>query len=373
MLSSKRARVLLLIPHLGGGGAERVVELLARFLDRSKYEVHVGLVTVPIKGLPGHYAFENIRELNASRVRASLFKTWWLIWNLRPEIVLCGMAHLNLLVLLLRPVLPRRTRVLVRQNGPVSATLETGRSSGFMRLVYGVAYRRADLVICQSESMKEEIQQELRIEEGKLAVLPNPVDADLIRSAVQRRNADRIQEAPHLVAIGRLAPEKGLDILLKAFESVSRRIPELRLTIAGSGPCEDSLKAQAEKLGISSRVHFCGYVADPAALLRDASLFVLSSRSEGIPNALLEAATGGLPIVTTPASQGLTDLLADKEGVWVANEISAPALKVALEAALARLSPGERYSHPWVARFDVASAIPAYEAAIDRIIEGHSR
>ena len=368
MPNSTRTKVLLLIPHLGGGGAEHVIELLANSLDRAKYDIHLGVLTSSTPGFPGNCTGKKIYELNTSRVRASLLQLFKLVWSIRPGIILSGMAHLNLLVLLLAPALPRKTHLLVRQNGSVSATLESTHHPLLMRLLYAFAYRRAGLVICQSESMKEEIQREFRVDESRLAVLPNPVDSDSIRSAVQRPDAERIRQTPHLVAIGRLVPEKGFDLLLEAFEGVSKQTPELRLIIAGSGPCEASLKTQAERLGIANRVLFSGYVADPATLFRDASLFVLSSRTEGIPNALLEAAAAGLPIVTTPASAGLSDLVAKKEGVWLAHEISAHALSNALQAALAALSPGRRYAHSWVEPFDIARAIPSYEAAIDRVI-----
>jgi glycosyltransferase involved in cell wall biosynthesis len=129
------------------------------------------------------------------------------------------------------------------------------------------------------------------------------------------------------------------------------------------------LKQQSCELGIANRVRFAGYVPSPAQFFRDSPVFVLSSRTEGIPNALLEAAAAGLPIVAMPASGGLTDLLARKEGVWLANEISVDALKLALEAALTAIKPVQRYPHSWIEPFDIARAIPAYEAAIGRALE----
>jgi glycosyltransferase involved in cell wall biosynthesis len=221
--------------------------------------------------------------------------------------------------------------------------------------------------------MKQEMRRELRVDEAKLAVLPNPVDSSLIRSAVEIPNPSRNEPRPRLLAIGRLVPEKGFDMLLEAFAGVSTQLPQVTLTVAGCGTSEDSLKQQSRRLGIADRVRFSGHVPNPAQFFRDASLFVLSSRTEGIPNALLEAAFAGLPIVATPASGGLTDLLAGKEGVWLADEISVPALKVALEAALTAIKPGQRYPHSWIEPFDISRAIPAYEAAIDRALEGTAR
>jgi glycosyltransferase involved in cell wall biosynthesis len=88
---------------------------------------------------------------------------------------------------------------------------------------------------------------------------------------------------------------------------------------------------------------------------------VSSSRSEGLPNALLEAAASGLPIVSVPASEGLIELLEGQPGIWLAREISADALAESLLAALGALFPGERFAHPWIEQFGLEHAIPAYQ------------
>jgi glycosyltransferase involved in cell wall biosynthesis len=97
-------------------------------------------------------------------------------------------------------------------------------------------------------------------------------------------------------------------------------------------------------------------------------LFVLSSRHEGMPNALLEAAAGGLPIVASPASGGVTDLLRDQPGAWLATEVSARALAATLLAALQTLQPGERFAHVFIEEFRLAGALHAYESLIETVL-----
>jgi glycosyltransferase involved in cell wall biosynthesis len=96
---------------------------------------------------------------------------------------------------------------------------------------------------------------------------------------------------------------------------------------------------------------------------------VLSSRHEGLPNALLEAAAAGLPIVALPASGGLVDLLRGQPGVWLAEEITAGALAASLLAALQSLRPGERFVHRFADQFGMDRAICAYEELIDRTLD----
>ncbi len=362
-------KVLLLIPHLGDGGAERVTALLARGLSAEKYELHLGLITQSqtSEELPSRV---HLHALGARRVRGGAFKLLRLVRQLKPDLILSGMFHLNFLVLLLRPFFPPDTRVLVRQNGTVSSALAFGGLPRYTGLLYRVLYRRADRVICQTQSMADDIVRELRIEQSQLAVLPNPVDVEEIRTSVSLTPALQTASSPgpHLLAMGRLSPEKGFDLLLRAFSSIRREFPGASLLIAGGGPEELRLKALCSALGLDSAVRFAEPIDRPWTLFPEATLFVLPSRHEGLPNALLEAAAGGLPIVALPASGGIVDLLHDQPGVWLAPEVSAEALAASLLTALRALRPGQRFAHPFVDEFRIDRAIGAYENLINQML-----
>ncbi len=128
------------------------------------------------------------------------------------------------------------------------------------------------------------------------------------------------------------------------------------------------MKAQCRKLGLEAAVRFAGYVKRPSAYFPGATAFVLSSRHEGLPNALLEAAAGGLPIVALPASEGVVELLRDQPGSWLAKEISSEALGECLLSALNDLNPGERFEHRFIEEFRIDHAIKAYEDLIDEAL-----
>jgi glycosyltransferase involved in cell wall biosynthesis len=370
---TERPRVLLLIPHLGGGGAEQVIALLARGLSRDKYELHLGLIIQANVG-PEHLPpWVSIHALGASRVRAAAFQLLRLVRRLEPDAILSGMAHLNFLVLLLRPFFPQGTRVLVRQNGTVSAALAFGGLPGSTRLLYRVLYRHADRVICQTTAMAKDLAGELGIPEERLAVLPNPVDVDEIRDAIEENPDLWTDPGPHLLAVGRLSWEKGFDLLLRAMVTVREQFPQADLVIAGAGPEETALKALCRELGLEASVRFAGHIDRPSACFPGASVFVLSSRQEGLPNALLEAAAGGLPIVAAPASEGVADLLRGQPGVWLAPEVSASALAATLLAALEVLRPGERFAHSFIDEFRLDRAIHAYEDLIDSVLKERQR
>jgi glycosyltransferase involved in cell wall biosynthesis len=339
---TQRVRVLLLIPHLGGGGAEQVMALLARGLSREKYEIHLGLITDASAGAKALPEWVTVHQIDAPRVRTGAFRLLRLVRRLRPDVILSGMAHLNFLVLLLRPLFPRGTRVLVRQNGTVSSSLAFGGLPSYTRPLYRLLYRHSDRVICQTRAMAADLAMELGMESESIAVLPNPVDLEGIRAATD--NLDQwTGPGPHLLAVGRLSREKGFDLLLRALATVRERFPHADLMIAGAGQEEAALKAERHALGLDAAVRFAGHVDRPYVFFPGATLFVLSSRHEGMPNALLEAAAGGLPIVALPASGGIVGLLGGHPGSWLAPEISAGALSASLLAALRTLRPGERF------------------------------
>jgi len=198
--------------------------------------------------------------------------------------------------------------------------------------------------------------------------LPNPVDVDAIREETAQAPNRWSGPGPHLLAVGRLSREKGFDLLLRALVAVRRQVAHIDLVIAGAGPEEPVLEAQCNELGLQSCVRFAGHVDSPSAYFAGASAFVLASRHEGLPNALLEAAAAGLPVIASPASQGVVDLLRDQPGAWLATEISSDALASSLLAGLKALAPGQRFDHNFIEQFRIDRAICAYEELIDAVL-----
>jgi len=112
----------------------------------------------------------------------------------------------------------------------------------------------------------------------------------------------------YILAMGRLFPQKGFDILIKAFAASAASLDH-DLVIAGQGEELASLRALAATSGMADRVIFPGHVADPSYLLSHCKLFVLSSRYEGFPNVLLEAMSHGRPVISTRFPSGAHDFI----------------------------------------------------------------
>jgi len=121
------------------------------------------------------------------------------------------------------------------------------------------------------------------------------------------------QTAKTVVAAGRLFPQKGFDLLIPAFAEVAREFPDWRLHIYGTGPKRDRLRRLIDELGVRDNVRLMGRTDRLDEKLADASLFVLSSRFEGLPMVMLEAMTHALPVVSFDCPTGPADVIVHGE------------------------------------------------------------
>ncbi len=167
-------------------------------------------------------------------------------------------------------------------------------------------------------SISDDISAELQgvgMDAAKLWDIPNGVDLDLFRPATpEDRHALRAQyglpDAPLVMFTGRLAHVKGLDVLLNAWKQTLEQVPAARLVLVGEGEERVALEQQARQLGIAEKIIFFGGTTEVATVLRTADVFVLCSRTEGLPVALLEAMATGLPVVATNVG-GMAQILRD--------------------------------------------------------------
>ena len=127
------------------------------------------------------------------------------------------------------------------------------------------------------------------------SVIPNPVSIETSLAQRSHQNPTGDSETHQLIAVGRLTPQKGFDLLIKSFAALAPKHPKWRLTIYGEGPERGILELLKAEERPSGQIELPGIRRDLLSALREGSLFVLPSRFEGYPNALLEALACGLP------------------------------------------------------------------------------
>jgi glycosyltransferase involved in cell wall biosynthesis len=206
---------------------------------------------------------------------------------------------------------------------------------------------RADRLVVMSERHKRDFSaagDRVRVIHNAILALPS-------ESSPVKLGAIRRPGVPLIGVIGRLSPEKGVDVLIEAVSLLPAR--SVSIVLAGNGPARAALEQQAVALGVRSDIHFLGTVEDVGSLYSQLDLVVLPSRSEGLPNVLLEALSADVPVVAT-AVGAVPEVLADE----AAGRIVAPgdpfslaeAIRQSLEdgrsasAKRARAAAAERFS-----------------------------
>ena len=160
-----------------------------------------------------------------------------------------------------------------------------------------LAYRRADVVTANTAGVLAALESMGAWE--RLALLPNPLPG-----APAPALGSGPSNATGFITVARLVPQKGLDVLIEALPRLSGAAAAWPVTLVGDGPERDRLQAQAKDLGVSDQLRCLGFRSDPERFLAEAAVFVLPSRFEGMPNALLEAMAAGLAVIVTDASPG---------------------------------------------------------------------
>ena len=307
--------IVFLLPDFKGGGAQRVSTNLIIGLNKKGYEV--GVIVFNKKGpllgqLPSSVT---IYDLETKTFRRSIFPLIKKLKLLKPKLVFSTFGYINVGLLFFRFIIHRDIAIWVREANLPSVSLPNNPYSIIISLGYRLFYKLADKVICTSERMLNEFLNDFKLPISQLEIIPNLVNVAMIQASIS--NATIYQnDKVNFVAMGRLTYQKGYDLLLHWFSNLNNKNSLLR--IIGSGPMEDELKDLTKKLNLSSRVFFVGYIDKPWDMIAASDVFLLPSRWEGMPNAVLESLVCGTRVIATAESGGIQELSkSSKEGAII--------------------------------------------------------
>lgn len=172
-----------------------------------------------------------------------------------------------------------------------------------------------DRLVCNAEILRQRAVKHHWVPESRVGVVPNCVDTRRFRPDGRQWDGP-----PRLVSVARLVPDKSPLVLVEAFARVLAQRPETRLTLVGEGPLFKQVRERLDALGIQGAVDLVAACGEVRPHLAEAQVFVLASRREGSPNAILEAMATGLPVVAARTGgipelveQGRTGLLVEPE------------------------------------------------------------
>jgi glycosyltransferase involved in cell wall biosynthesis len=363
-------KVLHVITSLGRGGAERQLVNLVCNTEGAEF-THSVCYLHP----PGDFVSE-LEAAGHEVICLNLPRKWpWLFAAARLVPLLRAQRPDLIQTWLFEADISARLSTLIGPRIPIINTLhlttydaETIRAAGWpprkmaalQRIDRWTARAARPLFIAVSEAVKRSALRNLGVRAERVRVIYNSIDQATLSCAPGE--PERIRQAAQIPAaafvyvnVGRLAPQKGQPVLLRAFRQVAAELPTAYLVFVGEGPEEEALKTQARELGISERVRFLGRRTDVGACLAMADAFVFPSLFEGLPLAPIEAMLKGLPCIVTRIEPVL-ELFTDNEtGLLVA-----PGSVDELAAAMAKL-----YGDPELRRQLAAHALAAAGARFD--------
>lgn len=324
----ERVHILFFVPSLGGGGAEMHFLRIINHLDRKKFRISLALMRT---GGAYEASLDNsvkLHILNTGKFNSSTLRTIRSILPLRklikteqPDIVCSIMDHANTVAILATRILRIRPKVLVSVQIPPS--LEYRKSWHIVhRLLLSLIphlYPQAERVIAISQGVANDLITLAPRLKNRIEVIYNAgVDSRALERITEPISKAKLPEnAPLILACGRLTEQKGFPYLIEALSYVRKVIPA-HLWILGEGEQHPVLANQIQTLGLTNCVRLLGFQANPFQYMTLADVFVLSSLYEGFGNVIVEAMACGTPVVATNCPYGPAEIIKDNfNGVLV--------------------------------------------------------
>lgn len=307
-------RMVLFIPTMACGGAQRVATQLAEHWARSGVEV--AIITLAPRGEDFYPLHPGIRRVSLDQATISRSVFSGLLNNIRRIIALrrilraekpqVAIALTNTANILLAFAALRSSGLLAIGSEHIHPPSEP--MSHAWALLRKLSYGWLDAVVALSTETRDWLMKNTFA--AHLPVIPNPVVLPLPRHHPVKRPADLVPAGSKvLLAMGRLVPQKGFDTLIAAFGNLARHHGIWHLAVLGEGQARPTLEAQVKALGLGDRIILPGHVGNAGDWFGRASLYVLSSRFEGFPVTLAEALAHGLPAVSFDCETGPRDII----------------------------------------------------------------
>ncbi|MDQ3930669.1 MAG: glycosyltransferase, partial [Chloroflexota bacterium] len=346
-MSKAPMRILLLnyeFPPVGGGAATASAEIAAHMVSQG---AEVAVLTSHLAGLPHReirhgYTVQRVRVMRRKPDRCSLPEMGaFIVGATVPALRLAGEFKPDVMhVFFGMPTGPVGLAVNRLKGIPYLLSLRgddvPGRQGGALALAHRLmwpltlqVWSRASRLVVNGEGLKQRAENTLP--RRPIQLVPNGVDTELFRPRTERETSETV----HLLFVGRLHRQKGLDYLLRGIAALPPNLRQrVQLELVGSGPAEEELRALVGTLCLGTIVRFRGWVPrhEIAPHYAAADIFVFPSFEEGMPNVVLEAMSSGNPVVATDIP-GVRELVqSESNGLLVP-----PANAEAFTAALTRL------------------------------------
>ena len=311
-------KILFFIYSLGSGGAERVTAELASYWAKLGHKITI--VTIADRSFDFYTLDPSIKKISlnlankSSGILSAIINNIFIITKLNkiikresPHATIAMMSTASILLALT----PAKNTIKIGSERIYPPAVPLGKVWEFMRKA---SYKNLDTVVAQTTEIKEWIKQNTNAK--NICIIANPISLPL-------KNTEPYAEIPksnsnHILAVGRLEVQKGFDMLIEAFSQISSKHPKWELTIVGEGTQRAVLQTKIDQLKLQLKIHLLGQAGNISDWYKRSDIFVMSSRFEGFPNALVEALAHGLPSISFDCKSGPNDIiLNNKNGILV--------------------------------------------------------
>lgn len=356
-------KIICLSSSLDSGGAERVmvslcnawtsrgdnVTLVATFSGggQSFYEVDDAVELIFLADIVG------TRKKNPLSYAQRLFALRSLIKERSPDVIVSFLPNVNVAAIIATSFLKIPLIICDRVDPSIRSRFE------FWEVLSRITYRFADMFTVQTEAVANRIPG---IYSGlsRVRVVPNPL-SERIAAFRAKASSDR----KILLGMGRLASQKQVEKMIDAFAEIASRFGNWDLHIYGDGPLKPLLTSRIDELALSGRVYLMGRTKEPWQIMAGADAFVMTSKHEGFPNALLEAMAVGLPCVVFDCPSGPREISRDGRDALLVPLDDHAGLVTALVNVMndeeLRLSLGSQARESVFARFSLKQVIETWD------------
>ena len=306
-MHERPATLLLLSITLNKGGAERFASTLLVHLDRAKVKPSLCLLRKDVGyPLPDDVPYGVLEYHRPTQLFRAVRRLRGLIEQFHPDVVLSNGAATGIVAgMALRRCRADPAWIARIDNNPKY------HDTGLRKFILKRVYRRADGFVVNSRGVLGDLEARYPFTRKKAQVIWNPTDFARIDALAEQPPAHSADPGvPVVIAVGRLFPQKRLDLLVEAFARVLRAL-RAELWICGDGPERHKIERMVAHLTLGPSVRILGHCPNPFPLMRQAAIYALSSDYEGLPNALIEAQGLGLPAVSTRCPHGPEEIVED--------------------------------------------------------------
>lgn len=311
-------RIAIYVPSMTGGGAERVMTILANGFAARGLVVDLVLSKAEGPFLKDVSDAVRVVDLCSSRVLFSLPGLVRYLRRERPEAMLSALSHANVVTVWAKQLARASTRLVVSERNTLSVSARGARERRARLLPWLTqrAYPKADGIVAVSRGVADDLAVIVGLPRQDVKVVYNPVVTETLVAQSHEMISHpwlSFGEPPVILAVGRLTLQKDFATLLRAFARL-RAQRAARLVILGEGELRGALETQVAELGLAGNVALPGFMGNPFVWMRRSALFVLSSAWEGLPGTLIQAMACAVPVVSTDCPSGPAEIL--ENGRW---------------------------------------------------------